>query len=153
MAKKKRPNNLPIGGPFTPILNEIHDSLAYLKLSGSAAKLHPYLIRAARTVAFKIGAGSESLSQFDYTYSEAKRRGFSESTFKRAMKELWSLGFINVVAIGGLTASKERGRVSSKYQLSECWKTYGKQWRERTHHVPDPWKSPCEPKQGDHVKW
>lgn len=151
--KKPKSKGLPVGGPFTPILNDRHDSQAYLELTGNAAKLYPYLIRVARTVAVKAGASSESVPQFDYTYSEAKRRGFSESTFKRAIKELWSKGFITVISIGGLTASKERGRVPSRYQLSGCWKSYGKQWTDRTQFESDPWQSPCEPKEGDVGKW
>lgn len=152
MTKKKR-NGLPISGQFTPILNELQDSQAYLKLSGNAVKLHTFLVRVARTVAVKTGAANECLPHFDYTYTEARKRGFAESTFKRAIKELWELGFINVVAIGGRTVSKGGGRSSSRYQLSGYWKTYGKQWQDRTKIEQDPWLPPQEPKSGDKGNW
>lgn len=158
MSKKKnsRSKGLPIGGPFTPIRNEEHDSLAYHDLTGNAAKLYGYIVRVARSVAVKAGAYSEHIAHFDYTYSEAKRRGFSESTFKRAIRELWRLGFINVVVIGGRTASKERGRMPSRYQLSTIWNTYGDgsgKWRDRTRIEADPWESPSEPRAKDVPRW
>jgi hypothetical protein len=155
-GKRKRPSNLPVGGPFTPILNTVHDSQAYKELSGNAAKLYGYIVRVARTVAVKIGAGSERNVDFNYTYSEAKKRGFSESTFKRAMQELWKCGFISVVAIGGRTASEDRGRMSSRYQLAGQWQAYKSKeggWTDRTQYESFPWQRPTEPKQGDKEKW
>lgn len=153
MAKKKKPSSLPVGGPFVPILIEQHDSRAYNELTGNAAKLHGYLVRAARTVALKLGADSEYQVDFDYTYAEAKKRGFSESTFKRAIRELWAKGFLSVVAIGGRTASACKGKMSSKYKLCGLWKTYGNMWTVRTKSEPDPWASCTEPQKGDKGRW
>ena len=157
MAKyKPKSKGLPIGGPFTPIRTDEHDSTAYQDLTGNAAKLHGYIIRVARTVAVKLGASSEYDVQFDYTYSEAKKRGFSESTFKRAIRDLWKRGFISVVKIGGRTASAERGRMPSKYKLATLWRAYGDgvdKWRDRTKHESDPWENPTEPKPGETGKW
>lgn len=154
--KNQKSKGLQVGGPFTPIRNEEHDSLAYQELTGNAAKLFGYIIRVARTVAVKLGATSEYVVQFDYTYSEAKRRGFSESTFKRAIRELWKLGFISVVAIGGRTASSESGRMPSRYQLSNLWKAYGDgsgKWLNRTLYESDPWESRSEPSKRDPSRW
>lgn len=160
MGNNKRDNKkgVRIEGPFTPITNKTLDSTAYKKLTGNAAKIYGYIVRVARTVAHKIGTHSQYDVTFNYTYSEAKKRGFSESTFKRAIQELWKLGFIDVVEIGGRTASAERGRMSSKYKLSAKWETYddgngnGK-WRDRTKIEPDPWKHPSEPKKSDTSNW
>lgn len=147
--KKKHRSNLPVGGPFTPLLYEVHDSEAYKSLNGNAAKLYSYLLRVARTVAVKTGGSSELSVQFDYTYSEAKKRGFSESTFRRAIRELWGKGFISVVSIGGRTTSEAYGRVPSRYQLSGMWKAYGHggdKWIDRTKFEYDPWSIPSEPR-------
>jgi hypothetical protein len=153
MSKKNRKPSVPISGPFTPILNSIHDSQAYTELSGNAAKLYSFLVRTARTVAVRLGAGSEYRVDFDYTYSEAEKRGFSDSTFKRAIRELWAKGIINVIVIGGRTASKGSGRMPSRYQLSGNWQTYGTQWTDRSKHEANPWANPSEPKLGDMGKW
>lgn len=154
MAKHKNNhrNSVPIGGPFTPIRHEEHDSQAYCDLTGSASKLYGYIVRVARTVAHKLGSDEWSVD-FDYTYSESVRRGFSTSTFKRAIKELWQHGFISVVQIGGRTASEDRGRMPSKYKLSKLWKTYGNTWSDRTQHEPDPWRVLSEPKKSDASRW
>ena len=148
-GKKKNRSHLPVGGPFTPLLNELHDSDAYKSITGNAAKLYGYILRVARTVAVKTGTGSELFVQFDYTYTEAKKRGFSESTFRRSLKELWSKGFISVISIGGRTTSEAYGRVPSRYQLSGAWKTYGhggSKWTDRTRFEADPSSIPSEPR-------
>lgn len=153
MRGAKKIRGLPVGGPFTPIRCDLHDSRSYHELTGNAAKLYGYLVRTARSVAYKLGVASEDLVDFDYTYSEAKKRGFSESTFKRAIQELWSAGMISVVAIGGRTASDARGRMSSKYKLSAFWKSYGVEWKDRTVLEASPWMNPSEPKAGDRGRW
>lgn len=153
MSKKNKRSQLSIGGAFTPLLVAMQDSDAYRDLSGNAAKLLGFFIRTARAVAVKTGAGNECLVNFDYTYSEGKKRGFSESTFKRAVKEIWANGFINVIVIGGRTASNERGRMSSRYQLAGYWQSYGKQWKDRTQIGPDPWSKVSEPKKQEAERW
>jgi len=155
-GKYKRPKSkgLSIGGSFTPILTQVHDSAAFRELTGNAAKLYTYVVRAARTVALKLGSGTESGVEFDYTYSEAKKRGFSESTFKRAIKDLWDHGFISVVVVGGRIASVNGGRMSSRYKLCGNWQSYGEQWDDRTQYEPNPWPPPpTEPSVSDVSKW
>ena len=150
----KHKNKLPIGGSFMPLLDSVHDSKAYKKLNGNAAKLYLRMYKTARTVALRLGSGSEDGVQFNYTYSEAKRvLGFSQSTTRRCLHELWSLGFISVVKIGGVTASDKRGRMSSEYQLCGNWKTYGHHWTDRTKLEDDPWVARSEPKDSDTDRW
>ena len=154
MAKKIKRNGVKINGSFTPILNEVHDSLAYKEISGNSAKMYIRLIEVARKLALKSGNFSEGNVQFNYTYSEAKRvLGFSESTTRRCLKELWAKGFISVIKIGGVTASDKRGRMSSVYQLCGNWRTYGNQWTDRTKCEEDPWAARSEPKKNETARW
>lgn len=153
MRATKKTRGVLISGPFTPIMFDVQDSRAYQVLPGNASKLYGYMVRAARTVAYKLGAATEDLVDFDFTYSEAKKRGFSESTFKKAIKELWAVGFISVIAIGGKTASEARGRMPSKYRLTSLWKTFGSHWENRTKLEADPWAKLSEPKSGDNGRW
>lgn len=145
MAKKKSRSSVPIGGPFTPILFEVQDSQAYQSLSGNSAKLYGYLVRTARTICCKTGNTDTIKSTFDYTYSEAKGKGFANATFKRSMTELWQKGFISVVSVGGMVASEGNGKIPSRYQLCNFWKSYGKQWNDRTKLERDPWGAYSEP--------
>jgi hypothetical protein len=154
MSRTRRPKGIAIKGRFTPILNDLHDSEAYRDLTGNAAKLYHRMDRVARMVALKLGSSSEYEVSFNYTYSEIKRvLGFSESTIRRLLRELWEKGFISVIQIGGRTASNARGRMSSEYQLCDKWKSYGPQWKDRSKHEPDPWKTLSEPKKNDAIRW
>jgi|GEM_PF-5961798 len=152
-SKKQKPRGLSIDGPFTPITNTEQDSVAYKELTGNAAKIFHRMVRVARTVALKLGSKSVHDVQFDFTYSEAKRHGFSESTTRRALQNLWEKGFISVIQIGGRTASKDCGRMSSKYSLAKFWQTYGTQWKDRTINEPDPWLLRSEPKSNEAPRW
>lgn len=150
-GKKPKPGRVPIeGGFFVPLSFDEQDSIAYVSLGGNAAKLYGYLKRAARTAASNGGGVRERDIVFDYTYAEAKRRSFSESTFIRAIKELWARGFIEVVQIGGL---RGMGRTNSQYKLAAYWKTYGSEWTDRTRSQTDPFAKTSEPKNGRDAKW
>jgi len=148
-TKLKSKSAVPIeGGRFVPLTFEELDSVAYISLAGNSAKVYCYLKRAARTAAYKNSTHERDI-QFDFTYSEAKRCGFSESTFIRAIKELWSKGFIDIVERGGL---RGHGRTNSRYKITNLWKSYGKHWTDRTDHQMDPFKDTTEPKSGN-KKW
>lgn len=125
------------------------DSHAFQSLTGNSSKLLIYLKRACRTVGVKLGTSRECDVIFDFTYTEANRRGFSAKAFLRGIKELWQKGFIGVVKIGGLTFSEQGGRCNSKYQLTTFWQTYGTggdgRWTDRTKFEPDPWAIRSEP--------
>jgi len=140
-----------IQGAFAPLLYAELDSDAFQSLTGNSSKLFIYLKRVCRTVGVKLGTSREYDVIFDFTYAEAKRRGFSAKAFLRCMKELWQKGFIGVVRIGGLTFSEQGGRSNSKYQLTTHWQTYGVggngRWTDRTKFEPDPWAVRSEPLQ------
>jgi hypothetical protein len=143
MSLKKKNRPLPITSPFVPLLLQELDSDAFLCLTGNAAKLLIYLKRSCRNAGLKLGASRESDVVFDYTYTEAKRRGFSNKSFIRAMKELWQKGFVSVVKIGGITTSEHGGRCNSQYKLTAYWTTYGTggvgKWTDRTKFEQNPW--------------
>jgi hypothetical protein len=68
---------------------------------------------------------------FKFTYPEAKNKlGISDSTFRRAMKQLHDVGFIDYYSPGGLRCENDPFREDKKkdpkgYQLSLRWKRYG----------------------------
>jgi len=149
MKKKTHYRPMHIQGAFAPILFAELDSYAFQSLTGNSSKLFIYLKRTCRTVGVKLGTSRECDVIFDFTYAEAKRRGFSAKTFLRGIKELWLKGFIGVVKIGGLTFSEQGGRCNSKYQLTAYWQTYGPggngRWLDRTRFEKDPWAILSEP--------
>lgn len=148
--KKQKKGRVEIEGLFVPLTNDEQDSLAYASLTGNASKVYLYLKRTARTAAWYGGGVREREIIFDYTYTEAKGRGFSESTFIRAMKELWAKGFVDVIERGGL---RGKARSNSHYKLAADWKTYGKEWKDRTQRQPDPFACTTEPRKAREVKW
>jgi len=148
--KKEKKSIVPIEGRlFVPLTFEEQDSPAFIELGGNASKVYGYLKRAARTAACKGGTRERDII-FGFSYAEAKGRGFSESTFIRAIKELWGKGFIDVIERGGL---RGKGKTLSQYKLAGYWKTYGKEWRNRTDAQADPFAPPPEPKDGGPRKW
>ncbi|MDA8429408.1 MAG: hypothetical protein M0T70_09160 [Geobacteraceae bacterium] len=148
-ASRKRRFTLSINGPFVPLLYSEQDSIAYQKLTGNSAKLYGYIKRIVRTVGTKLQVNTEQEVIFDFTYSQAKKFGFSEKAFLRGLKDLWSKGFIGVVRIGGRIKSEHGGRVNSQYKLTAYWQTYGKtgegRWTDRTKFEPNPWVLRSEP--------
>ncbi len=59
--------------------------------------------------------------EIDFTYKEAKREyGISESTFRNAIDELISKGFIDIAA-SGMGVHK----VTTHYSISDRWRLYG----------------------------
>lgn len=105
--------------PFVPITHQMLESTAFKALSGNAAKLLLYFIRAC----VRCCKGKPSTSvQFDFTYSEALKIGFAKNTFSRAMSSLVDHGFVDLVEPGGLRGV---GHSNSKYRLSDRWATWG----------------------------
>lgn len=148
-APKNKKTSPSISGPFVPLLHAEQDSVAYQKLSGNSAKLYSYMKRVARLIGTKLHLSTEFDLVFDFTYSQAKKFGFSEKAFQRGIKDLWSKGFIGVVRIGGITKSEHGGRVNSQYKLTRLWQTYGKSgegnWTDRTKYEQNPWAVRSEP--------
>lgn len=150
--RKSARYTVPIEGRFLPLTFDELDSAAYMSLPGNAAKVYGYLKRAARTAAHRGGAGERD-TIFEYTYSEAKSKGFAEQTFRRALKELWAKGFIDLVERGGLRGIH---RTNSQYKLARLWKSWGKgpgKWTDRTVAEPDPFTDTTEPTRANAAKW
>lgn len=131
MGRKRGKRNQSIVGTFTPVLDTELDSEAFRCLSGSSAKVLLHFKRLNRQLTHK--HGEEII--FSYPYSRAKKAGFSESTFSRAIRELWEKGFLDIISIGGLRGA---GRTNSQYKLCNYWRTFGNGWKERTKIEPDP---------------
>lgn len=119
-------------GPFFPVLNAEIDSAAFRDLSGSSVKVYIYFKRLNNQLKYKTG---DSSPIFAYPYSRAKKAGVSESTFRRAIHDLWEKGFLTIISIGGLRGA---GRSNSQYRMAEYWKTYGQQWKDRRKFEADP---------------
>ena len=115
-AKGKASYRLP---PFTPILDEEMDSIAYLELTGTAVKVLAWFKRIDGKLRGKDRYGFNGI--FDFTYKEALRCGFAKRTFSRVIDELGEKGFIDVISVGGLRGA---GRSNSKYKLSTRWHLY-----------------------------
>jgi hypothetical protein len=114
--RKQHKERLP---PFIPITHQQLESAAFKALSGNAAKLYPYFIRAC----VRCCKGKpDTTTQFDFTYGEAVKLGFARNTFSRCLKELNQNGFIDWVEVGGLRGV---GHSNSKYRLSDRWALWG----------------------------
>lgn len=104
---------------FVPLLFNELESTAYQKLTPSAAKLLPYFKR----ICVKATKGKpDDTTMFTFPYSQARKYGFSENTFSRAVRDLEEKGFIDIVEVGGLRGF---GHTCSRYKLSKRWLTYG----------------------------
>jgi hypothetical protein len=137
MARKTKKEDSWIQGGFVAITFEMINSLAYKELTGSAIKA---LILCMRKVK-EMNRKERFKVIFSLTYPEARRQGFCDGTFWRAMKSLQRLGFIDCTIKGGLTGrckktpsahklslrwkEKEYGRTPSAYKLSLRWKECG----------------------------
>lgn len=130
-TKKNKGNRLP---PFSPILYEELDSVAYQKLTSNAAKALPYFKRIDGRLIKKSGDNYNGV--FDFTYSEAEKFGFARRTFSRIITDLHDKGFIDIVKQGG---KRGCGMSNSKYKLSERWRDYGTR-----SFIKRP-RYPCEP--------
>ncbi|WP_185244951.1 hypothetical protein [Citrifermentans bremense] len=144
MGKKSRDGNRFKLPPFTPLLNEEMDSKAFSELSGSAVKVLMWFKRTDGKLRRLDALGYSGV--FDFTYTEAERRGFARRTFSRAIEELGKSGFVEIVSVGGLRGA---GRSNSKYKLSKRWLLYEVQpkpkgeWRRHPTEPPAavPWSS------------
>ena len=131
-SRRDKKKGLSIGGKFTPILNDEIGSKAFKDLSGGALRLLVLFKQAHSQVGYKHG---ERQPIFAFPYSRAKKHGMSESTTRRAIRDLWHNGFIDVISIGGLRGA---GRTNSQYKMAELWRTYGNPWTDRTKFQQDP---------------
>jgi len=61
-------------------------------------------------------------TSFHFSYSEAKRYGYSPATFSKVIQELIRKGFLDPVDKGGLRSD---GKSYSFFRLSRRWEKYG----------------------------
>jgi hypothetical protein len=111
-------NKNKIYGGFVPFTYEMMDSKAFRELTGAALKALIFCMRKVKTHhpidRFRL--------HFSLTYAEAKKQGLTDSTFRRGIKQLQELGFIDCVMKGGM---RFQGKACSLYRLSQRWKDYG----------------------------
>ena len=112
--------------PVIVIERELLSSKAYLSLKGFAPQLL-FLFYCRRRLEKKGRKGKEkwvcvNASEIEFTYSEAKKKfGIGSQRFTRAVDELISKGFINIVHQGGCYR-----RDRTIYELSQRWRQFGK---------------------------
>lgn len=113
---RKKGSRLP---PFVPLIWRMLNSKAYKDLPPSSAKALPYFLGK-----FKGGYNDPQryMEEFSFSYTEAKRFGFSSGTFSKVIQALVRIGFVDPVDKGGL-----RGDCKSYnlFKLSKRWEAYG----------------------------
>ncbi len=130
-TRKDAGNRLP---PFSPILYEELDSLAYQALTPNAAKALPYFKRIKGILIKKSGDNFNGI--FDATYTELEKFGFARRTISRIISDLQAKGFIDIIKQGGMRGC---GMSNSKYRMSERWRDYGKSgFMKRPRHPNEP---------------
>jgi hypothetical protein len=95
-----------IGEPFTPIVNRMIDSPAYMRLTNAARTAYTLLKRQCN------GHGQ---TEVKFPYSHA-RPYMKTDTFAKAIRQLEELGFIEKKQHGGLF------RRTNSYRLIEDWR-------------------------------
>lgn len=113
MAREKQQAKLP---PFIAITWNMVNSKAYKSLKHSSGKALPYFLGKGRNKT------DEHRIYFEFSYSEAKRLGFSQATFFNVISELMRMGFIDPIFKGGLRGYRKS---NSKFALSDRWVNFG----------------------------
>jgi hypothetical protein len=106
------------GPPFVALHWELLNSQAYKDLPASAAKVLPYFLGKIKG---KLIDPQRYLMTFNFSYREANRYGFSNTTHHRDICQLVKKGFIDAVDKGGLRGC---GRSYNLFKLSERWRKY-----------------------------
>src|SRR3990172_3405879 len=94
MARKRRGDRLP---PFVALTWEILNSKAFKELPYATAKALPYFLGKVKT---GFNDTQRYLTNFSFSYSEAKNYGFAFSTFSKVIQSLIAFGFIDPVHKG-----------------------------------------------------
>ncbi len=115
--RKSKINNIP--GGFVQIPWKLLNSRAFKELKYSAGKALPYFMGKPKLHYMN---PERCTVEFDFSYKEAGRLGFSNGTHYRVISELIDKGFIDPVSKGGLRGA---GLTSSHFKLSERWMDYG----------------------------
>lgn len=137
-GKKSNRSGNHIGGPFVAVPTEILDHKAFRSISEAAIRVLFHSMR-------KSYGPNRYRQIFKFTYPEAKRRlKLSDSTFRRAMKQLHGVGFIDYFSPGGLRCEldphapkdkRDKKKDPKGYQLSLRWKKYGTPDFEHRHEA------------------
>ena len=112
-------------GGFVAVTFEMMDHKSFRILSEAAIRVFLHCLRKAY--------GPDRYRQiFKFTYPEAQNRlAISASTFRRAMQQLHSMGFIDYYSPGGRRGSDNPD--PKGYQLSLRWKKFGTSDFEKRH--------------------
>ena len=113
---KKFNNRLP---PFVALTWGILNSKAYKDLTPSSAKALPYFLGKVKC---PFNDTQRYLTKFDFSYREARRYGFANTTHHRNICQLVKNGFIDPVERGGLRSD---GRSYNKFYISKRWEKVG----------------------------
>lgn len=113
---KKQLNRLP---PFVPLPWELLNHRAYTALPFAASKALPYFLGKVKD---RYTDPQRCLTEFFFSYSEAKKYGFSNGTFSNVIRDLISYGFVDPIDRGGLGGC---GKSYSTFKLSLRWQQYG----------------------------
>lgn len=122
--------------PFVMQPWDLLNSKAYIDLKPSASKALPYFLGKPHK---NINDPQRYEAEWKLTYGEAKRLGFSSSTFSSIIKDIVAKGFVDPVDKGGLRGDSKS---SNKYRLSKRWEKYG-----TAEFVPMDWES-FQPRSG-----
>lgn len=105
--------------PFVAVTWEVLNSKAFVDLSHHARVALLYFLGKPK----RHPKDSEYYSTpFTFPYSEAKRLGFPNSTFAKAIRALVAHGFIDPVEKGGCFGDLKK---ANRFTLSERWRSFG----------------------------
>ena len=108
-----------VKGSWVPIEDDLLLSNAFRDLQPSAVILLLHLHRIDKMLAWK--GGDTYGGGFNMTFTEAETLGLSRGTMMRAVQDLATRGFVEIVVKGGL---RSQGRTSSVYRIIERWRTF-----------------------------
>lgn len=117
--KREKEKRQPKAPGYVALPWDLLNAPAYVKLPPSAAKALIYF-RGKPQLFFldKLYL----ITDFVFTYPEAKKLGFAKATWAKVLRELVQFGFLDPVSKGGL---RGYGKACSQFRLSDRWKYYG----------------------------
>ncbi len=98
---------------------KVINGIAYKELNHAAKGLLPQMYGKAR---YRHNNPDTYEFVFEFSYREAKRFGYSSSTFYKTITELREMGFIDRVRQGG---SHGEYKATSLFQLAKRWELFG----------------------------
>ena len=104
--------------PFVQLPWEVLNSNAHIELKHSAKGLLPHLYGKAR---YDYKNPDRYVDVFDFSYKEAKKFGYSSSTYYDGVKQLRANGFIDKVRQG---YSHGENKATNLYRISDRWKKF-----------------------------